>query len=540
MSRVPLRLGLLLDARAMPAWVDSVLAGIADGRVAEPCLVMVVRHAPPRQSWIRRLRDLPFRLYEQVDRAVFGTPPDPLALVDASSRLPGAARCETQAVRQGKELSLDGPAIAALRSADLDVILALGAQPIGGEVAEAARFGIWSFRHGGAGPAAPVLFWEVFHRLPLAVSGLEARTANSAPRWLRCSWSRADPTSLERTRSPVYWKTAHFALRALRELHESGKVHLDAPQPQAEPLVERGMPGPTAMLGFAWSLLWVYLANRVRARIGNKLWHVGLRRARSFDPRHFDASGFDLVAAPRGRFFADPFLLQRDGRTYLFVEDGDARIDRAVIAVCEIEDGRVGVPTVVLSRPYHLSYPHVFEFRGEVFMLPETSVNRTIELYKAVDFPRHWELERVLFENVDAVDPTLIEHAGRFWLFANMKVKGGSYDDELFLFFADSPLGPWHPHPRNPIVSDVRHARPAGRAFVHEGALLRPAQDCSPEYGRAIRLMRVEVLSETDYREVEVGAVEPVFGRAVAVHTLARTSDLEAIDWRAFVPRWRA
>jgi hypothetical protein len=61
----------------------------------------------------------------------------------------------------------------------------------------------------------------------------------------------------------------------------------------------------------------------------------------------------------------------------------------------------------------------------------------------------------------------------------------------------------------NPIVSDVRRARPAGRIFSHDGHLIRPAQDCSEAYGWRIALNRIEVLTEAEYREVPIGWIEP-------------------------------
>src|SRR4029077_20650212 len=106
-------------------------------------------------------------------------------------------------------------------------------------------------------------------------------------------------------------------------------------------------------------------------------------------------------------------------------------------------------------------------------------------------------------------------------------------------YHAESPLGPWLPHARNPIVSDVRCARPAGRIVRPGGALLRPAKDCSRDYGWGIRWQRIEILSQKDYAETEVGAVEPWFRGCCAVHTHDRCDGVETIDWRAWRPRGR-
>ncbi len=115
-------------------------------------------------------------------------------------------------------------------------------------------------------------------------------------------------------------------------------------------------------------------------------------------------------------------------------------------------------------------------------MLSETAARRRVELYRASRFPDEWTLERVLLRNVRATDATLLRHEGRWWLFVALAVEGGHAVDELALFSSGSLDGEWKPHPLNPVVSDVRSARPAGRIFSRNGQLIRPAQDCSRVY----------------------------------------------------------
>ena len=51
------------------------------------------------------------------------------------------------------------------------------------------------------------------------------------------------------------------------------------------------------------------------------------------------------------------------------------------------------------------------------------------------------------------------------------------FDDELHLFHADRLLGDWQPHPRNPVKSDVRSARPAGAPLQAQRRALPPGAD---------------------------------------------------------------
>lgn len=278
-----------------------------------------------------------------------------------------------------------------------------------------------------------------------------------------------------------------------------------------------------------------WLRRRWHKCLYDEFWFLAIRRKK---PDNFweDSSGFVLLLPPPGHFYADPCLFESNSANYIFFEDFDLKAQKGAIACVEIESAtKHTYPTIVLEQPYHLSYPFLFEWRGDVYLIPESSANRTIELYRAVHFPCRWELVKVLMKDVTATDATLFKHNGRFWMFT------GSADDvneDLFLFAADSPLGPWLPHPKNPIVSDPSRSRPAGALFFNAGHLLRPSQDCSTDYGRAICLNSVTVLSEHDYSEVLLARIDPgcLYGD-VRTHTLSHNDDWEVRDGSWRVPK---
>ncbi|MEL7147810.1 MAG: hypothetical protein AAFO69_15665, partial [Bacteroidota bacterium] len=130
----------------------------------------------------------------------------------------------------------------------------------------------------------------------------------------------------------------------------------------------------------------------------------------------FSFDQFKPIIPPNDRFWADPFVVFRDGCFFIFVEEFLYGSNKGVISVIALtEDGAYADSQVVLSKDYHLSYPFLFEEAGELYMIPETSHNDTIELYKCVDFPLKWELETVLIDHIKAVDSTLIKHEGKYW-----------------------------------------------------------------------------------------------------------------------------
>ena len=99
------------------------------------------------------------------------------------------------------------------------------------------------------------------------------------------------------------------------------------------------------------------------------------------------------------------------------------------------------------------------------------------------------------------------------------------------LFQAATPLGPWRPHARNPIQTDLRHCRPAGRLFRRQGKLLRPAQDGSSRYGGALWLMEVTTLTPETYREQPLLRLGPEWlAGNLCLHHRDATERFEVID----------
>jgi hypothetical protein len=259
-------------------------------------------------------------------------------------------------------------------------------------------------------------------------------------------------------------------------------------------------------------------------------WVILTARGLDFSSLRWDA--FTPLFPEKDRYWGDPFVLQKDGHYFAFVEEKLYGTGRGRIACLELDPaGGLIDRQVVLEREYHLSYPFVFEHAHEIFMLPESSANRTLELYRCVGFPNRWEPVSVLLRDVYAVDATLLEHAGRTWLFANVKEDGGSSLNALHLYWANDPLSQtWHAHPANPIVRDIGSARPAGRIFVQDGRLIRPSQDSRHRYGHALRFNQITSLNEEQYSEQLVATFKPSGGAIRATHTFNQVGDLTVID----------
>jgi hypothetical protein len=204
------------------------------------------------------------------------------------------------------------------------------------------------------------------------------------------------------------------------------------------------------------------------------------------------------------------------------------------LSVVEIDKkGMKSEPVVILKQPYHLSYPFIFEHDGQYFLIPESEENSTIQLYAAKNFPYEWEFKMNLMENIKAVDTTLFFKDDKFWLFANIReMEGASASEELFLFSSDTLFTKeWKNHPCNPVISDVKSSRSAGRLFYKNGKLYRPSQDCSVRYGYGTVINEVIELNERNYSEVKVSGITPDWDDdIVATHTLSYDEGLSVVD----------
>jgi hypothetical protein len=264
----------------------------------------------------------------------------------------------------------------------------------------------------------------------------------------------------------------------------------------------------------------------------------------SMDGKRLAVESLKKLMPPQDRFWADPFVVSREGRSYVFFEDASLETGHGRLSVMAMSgDGQFSRPVTILERPYHLSYPFIFEWQNSLYLIPESAANRTVELYRCVQFPDRWVFQHNLMENLCAYDSTLIEHEGTWWLFATVQERDGASSwDELCLFYADHPLSNvWHPHPMNPVISDVRSARPAGRMYVENGRIYRPSQNSSYRYGYALNINEILELNRFAYRERLVETFVPDWDRSIrGMHSYSSAGHLTVVDAYHRVPRLRS
>ena len=278
---------------------------------------------------------------------------------------------------------------------------------------------------------------------------------------------------------------------------------------------------------------------------GDKKWflavNVGRHLADSVTTGEASVEQIKVHHGPPNRFWADPMPISIGGKVWVFFEDYSFPSEKAVISCAQVSaDGDLGEVTTAVECPYHLSYPFVFEHQRQLYLIPETWEENRVDLWRCRRFPDDWSLERTLLDDVSMSDPTLHRQDGKFWLFGTVSEVRAGVNNELHIYVADALDGMWRAHPANPVVSDRRRARPAGRLFFRDGHLIRPGQDCSRGYGRAVVFNRVDELNERAYAETLIGRIShsDVPGSR-GVHTVNYAAGFEFLDGYRRVRRQR-
>jgi hypothetical protein len=207
------------------------------------------------------------------------------------------------------------------------------------------------------------------------------------------------------------------------------------------------------------------------------------------------------VTDVRASAIADPFLFRHKDQWFLFIEVIERRTRCGRIGYAVSNNGfNFTYKSIILKETFHLSYPYILEHDGEIYMIPESAQDRSVRLYRATQFPTNWRFEKVLLKGHRFTDASVFLYNGIWWMFVSRNVS-----EDLLLYYANSLIGPWFPHPCSPIVYGMpEKARCAGRPVLLNGRLIRFAQNCENEYGREVRAFLIKTLDKENYLEEEL------------------------------------
>ncbi len=256
-------------------------------------------------------------------------------------------------------------------------------------------------------------------------------------------------------------------------------------------------------------------------------WNVGIinKPIQSFiSEKEYEVEWFPTP--DRRHFLADPFGAKINGDSYVFMEEYDYNKRKGKISYIKLSERNKPLELkTAIEKPYHMSYPYLFQNKNNVYCIPETSQNNEATIYK-ITAPSIWEKKHTIIKGVDVVDPSLIEYNGKWWLFFS---RSGDYSN-LYLWYAEDLFGDWKPHKNNPVKIDISSSRPAGTMVIHEGVLYRPSQDCAESYGARIVINKVLKISPMEFLEKPILTINPNSNALNGVHTLSSFGEITLID----------
>ncbi len=232
-------------------------------------------------------------------------------------------------------------------------------------------------------------------------------------------------------------------------------------------------------------------------------------------------------------WYADPFICTHDEKDYLFVELMDLCHVYGQIAVAPIENGQIGDFKVVISEPFHMSFPNIFQWNGTWFMLPEVYMSGEVRLYECLDFPYRWRLKKILLNDVELVDHALYPKENGFFMISHdIKNRDNKFNRAFEL------------NMQNLTVREIKlsgvwcRERPGSTFFTKDDQYYHCVQDCNEAYGHHMHLWQVDEFSmerfqETEKKEIFIDDWEvlPHKYELVRTHTYNCNQKYEVIDF---------
>lgn len=509
-----MRIGILTDSRWLTGWRKAVLCGLLDSKVARVVLVI------SNNDDAGRARSVSGGAWDFVDRVE-----RKLAKRFLHGRL-ARARGFSPALLDSEPLDLsayqDAPRArvsetSTIAVAELDVLLDLSSSDAGIDP-RLARLGVWRLasRRAPQDRESPLGFWALYRGEPLSEIAVVRRSEDGVEEeiaWARhCNfmWSWSVNDTLLGMQGASLLKGAIQGKRS--------RAPIDPSSPRSRAVLQ-------APLMFARTYARLAADAAERALCEDR-WRILLSRG--------DGQLPTVIEPPAHSYWADPFVVRRGEQCHIFFEEYFFATRRGVISHVCVDDPKPGAvlrdlkSTMIIDQPHHLSYPFLFEHNGELFMIPESSAARTVEAWRATDFPLRWERAATLFSDVSAADTSLLQYNGRWWLFTNLDSSGTrDHRSELHAFHADDPIaGPWVPHALNPVVADARCGRMAGGFLTAaDGRPIRCGQVQGRRYGQEVSYRLITELTETAYSETPIDGVAPL-----TVSKGARTHHVAARD----------
>lgn len=216
----------------------------------------------------------------------------------------------------------------------------------------------------------------------------------------------------------------------------------------------------------------------------------GIIKSKTFDP---DINW--LLREPFNTFYGDPFpVSSKDGSITMLLEEYAYDDDYGKISLMTFDESHRQVNhKILLDTKSHLSYPFLFAEENKTYVFPEAKKSGKLTCYEYDSVNESINFKKEILD-LPLLDSTILKHGDRYWIFGTISENDTDY--KLHVYFSDSLLGPYVPHPDNPVKSGLNGTRSAGNFIEVDGIIYRPTQNCQEDYGKSITINKVIELNE--------------------------------------------
>ena len=242
-----------------------------------------------------------------------------------------------------------------------------------------------------------------------------------------------------------------------------------------------------------------------------------------------------VIENPKNGFFADPFVITKNDRTVCYVEDYCYLREKGSITAIEIETGgKYKILGTVIEEKFHLSFPYLFTYKDDLFMVPETSQTGSVRLYKCIKFPMNWRYEKDILCNISTSDTILFPHGQYWWLLTNPAFEGSDdHCTQLCAYYSENPTSDrWVEHKRNPLIVDSNISRNGGLLSCGKQLIRVRQKQGFCLYGASMTLATIDELTPDSFSETEFDSISAdFFSNILGCHSLNSTDDIAVYDF---------
>ncbi|SOC16756.1 glucosamine inositolphosphorylceramide transferase family protein [Thalassospira xiamenensis] len=366
--------------------------------------------------------------------------------------------------RNGISLTFNEADLNRISACNFDLIIRFGSGILKGHILNTPRLGIISFHHGDnrVNRGGPAGFWEVLSRSTTTGVIIQKLTEELDGGDVLSRGSYPTQHYYVLNQQFIYKRSMHLLQDLL------SKISLEGSLPKAEDHIPYSNQLFTLPF-FKDQFLYLFItAQYFLKELGKKIFNIRKEKWKVAYVEQFWRNAVlrksKTIPPTKNSFLADPFIYKNSDQTTIFVEEYYYNEKIGKISAYEVRKSDLIKYEKIIDEDFHLSFPYVFHYDGNVYMCPETNSINEIRIYICTNYPQRWEYHKTLMKNVSAADSIIFEHSGKWWIFTNIDSSGmGDHCSELHIFSSDSPLSQnWTAHPQNPVIVDANIARNAG------------------------------------------------------------------------------